>query len=284
MRNPRIVLGLTLLASLPTAPVHADVVLRAVTTDHGRSTPATHTNEVRVAGPNVRIDVDLDEDGGARMSVIFRGDERKMLAVDHREESVTVIDREMVQAVTGQIQQALRQFEAQLEGMSEEERAAMKRLLGGQMETLRNLGEEAPAPPPTEVRTTDERAERSGFPCIRQEVWSEGARIREFWVTEWSRVEGGAETRAALLGMAEFAEELFESVKGSFPGLDFADMGNPFQDVRELAGLPVVTRLFDDAALTSETVVEWVRRAELEDGTFRAPAGYATRDIAASAR
>lgn len=133
--------------------------------------------------------------------------------------------------------------------------------------------------PKREVKKTSERGTHQGYPCVKYEVFLDGKKRQELWVTEWDNIDGGGEAAEAFRIMGLF----FEEIKNSIPNLPGGDMGgdqNFIEDLKALGGFPVVTRDFsDDGTLQGETALRSSKRQTLDPDAFEPPAGYKRRSM-----
>lgn len=249
--------------------------VRMKTTDHSLETPRVDDGSMRLAGGDVVFDLSIHEkDRKADTTTIFHGDHREFLVIDHAKESYTVLDPPAIDALVAQIQSALSMLDEQIAEMPPEQRELVRKAL-----------DEDQKPVASEVRRTEDRAEKAGFSCVRYEVWRGGERIREAWVAPWSEVPRADELQGALSNLDAFFDylaEAFSKVNSqALGGMPVFDLGqdNPFRDLEAMGGFPVVTRNFDGGELTTETVVEGIESVELPRAFARPPAGYERRNL-----
>ncbi|MEE8525827.1 MAG: hypothetical protein V3T72_17975 [Thermoanaerobaculia bacterium] len=269
--------GAILLAS----PVLAGVVFQVETTYHSGSSRPPESSQMSVEGKNMKMEIlssGKSASGDRKDEVIFRGDRRQMVVVDHRDKAYMVIDGEMVQQIGGQVQQAMKQVEKSLEGLDPKQREMMEKML------KRGLGQAGAGAMPkrssSEFRNTGERATRQGYPCVRWDVSRDGEKVRELWVTDWDNVRGGQQVVAAFQEMADFVGELMDSFSQMAGGGNFFDAGkNPIEDFTRVGGFPVVTRSFEGGELESETVLESATERDLDPDAFEPPKGYRLRTM-----
>jgi hypothetical protein len=262
------------------SPLLAGVVFEIETTDHTESPPQIQTVRMSGQGHNLKMDITSDkpEDQG---EMIYRGDRGEMVMISHAEKSYFVMDREAVSAMASQMSQAMRQMEEALKNVPESQRAQIEQMMKQRMPSAAQGQQQ-----PSELRKTGEKGTRAGYPCVRYEVWREGQKIRELWVTNWSNLEGGEEVAEVFQQMAGFFEEMMESLSQATGGLGgSAAIGeNIFEHMSKLGGLPVVTRDFENGALESESTLRSSKRQALESGVFEVPAGYRQQSMGPGAR
>ncbi len=261
---------LSLLAFL-VGPAFAGVVYEIETTDHEQSPPKTETMEAMVEGMNLKMGVTSGRKG-AQGDMIYRGDRREMVVVDHEDRSYTVMDQETLKQVAGQVSQAMSQLQEALKNVPEGQREMVEKMMKERMPA-----QAAPQRPKSELKKTGERAEKNGYPCVKYDVLRGGKKLRELWVTDWSNVEGGDEVAGAFEEMAGFFQEMLDALP------DFGQQGaddTMFEHMKELGGFPVVTREFDDdGSLEAESTLRSSSRRTLDPADFEPPAGYKRRSM-----
>ncbi len=286
---PKTLILLVLLA-LAGSPLLAGVVFQVETTYHsGSPGRGPEGSTMSVEGKNLKMEILPGQGGsagGVKDEAIFRGDRRQMVAVDHRDQTYMVIDGEAVKnlggQVQGQMQQAMKELEKQLEGLDPKQREMMEKMLKGKMGQMGGAAGAPPQAPASEFRNTGERATRQGYPCVRYDVLRGGEKFQELWVTDWSNVKGGEEVAGAFREMASFYGELMDSFKdmmGPGAGNFFPADRNPVEAFTQIDGFPVVTRDFEGGELESETVLESVTERDLDPDAFEPPKGYRLRTM-----
>jgi hypothetical protein len=254
--------ALALVASMPAA---AGVVYEIEVTDHGQSPPTSENIQASVEGRHLKMGVAGGQ--GRQGDMIFRGEKREMVVVDHDEKSFFVMDPDALRAIAGQLGGAMAQMQEALKNVPEGQRAAVEKMMKERMPQA------APKRPASELRKTSERSSQNGYPCVKYEVYRGGRKIREMWVTDWSNVEGGAEASDVFEDMADFFHEMMEALP-NFGGGGGAD-DNVFEHLRDLNGFPVVTREFaEDGSLEGESSLRSASRRSIAPSEFEPPAGY----------
>ncbi len=272
MKNTWILLSLTLLL---VSPIYGGVVYEIEVKDHEQSPPKTESIEAAVEGRHLKMGI-ASQGKGAQGEMIFRGDRREMLVVDHENRSYHQIDTKAIAGIAGQLSQAERMMQDALKNVPEDKRAMIEQMMKQKMPNN-------PAAPPqrkkSELKKTSERADKNGYPCVKYEVLRDGRKIRELWVTDWSNVEGGSDVVDAFEDMADFFGEMMDALP-SFGGQ--GPTGDPvFEHMKELGGFPVVTREFDeyDGSLEGESFLRSARRQTLDPDAFEPPSGYKRQEM-----
>ncbi len=256
-----------------TGPLHAGVVYEIEVKDHEQSPPKTESIQAAVEGRSLKMGI-ASKGEGAQGEMIFRGDRREVVVVDHNDRSYHLFDEAAIGQIAGQLSEAERMMQEALKNVPEDKRAMIEEMM------KRRLPPQAvPKRSENELRKTSERGDRNGFPCVKYEVWRDGRKSRELWVTDWDNVEGGSEVIGAFEDMADF----FRRMLDSFPGM--GDSGGPigdtaFEHMKELGGFPVVTREFDDdGSLEGETALRSARRQTIDPDAFEPPSGYKRQEM-----
>lgn len=248
--------------------VFAGSVLKAETKEFDREPPVLGSVEVYTDGDSTRIEVvsiSSSESGG----MIYRGAARELIALDHGQQQYFVITQAQMNQMASQVSEAMRQMEEALKGMPPEQRAMAEQMMGTQM------GRSSDPPPPLDVEETGDSDTVAGMDCDWYVVTLGGRKVRDICVTDWDDIEGGRETAEAMMGMADFfndMREAFTSAGGAFILDRQQDM---FQHMRELDGYPVMSRDYDESgALRMETRLTSASREDVDPYMFNPPEGY----------
>ena len=268
-------LNVVSVAVLAITPLFAGVVFEIETKDHDSSPPRTESVAMLVDGRNLKSEPGTS---GKRseMTMIYRGDRREMMVVDHGKKNYFVMDQEMMKKMADQMSQAMKQVQEALKNVPEGQRAMVERMMKQRMPAMQPAQR-----PTTEVRKTADRAELHGYPCVKYEVLREGRKIKDLWVTDWANVEGGSDVMGVFLDMATFFSEMLESFSsGVGPGLSQTAGDTVFQHMNELDGFPVVTKDYgDDGSLESESALHSAKQRAVDPAEFEPPAGYARQKM-----
>ena len=260
-----------LAAALALTPALAGVVYEIEVKDHQQSPARVETIQAAVEGRNLKMEIAPGQ-SGRRGEMVFRGDRREMLVIDHDDRSYHVIDQAAIDGIAGQLGALDKQMEEALKNVPEDQRAMVEQMM------KRRMPQQAPARPAAELRRTGEKATHNGYPCVRYDVLRGGQKIRELWVTGWDNLDGGAGVVEAFEGMASFFQQLNDSLPDFGQGDAAADPA--FAYMKEIGGFPVVTREFDDdGLLDKESTLRSARRSTLDPTEFEPPAGYRRREM-----
>lgn len=260
---------------LMAAPLLAGVVFEVETTDHDASPPRVETHQMSAEGRQMKMEIDSGG-RGSNSEMIFRGESRELVIVDHDDKSYVVIDEEGVREIAAQIGNAMSQLEEALKNVPESQRSMVEEMMKKRMP-------QAAKGPVFEVRETGERADQAGYPCVKHEVLSDGSVVSELWVTDWDNVKGGEEVAEVFQDMAGFFHDMmkaFASASGPMGGF-ISDVGSAaIAHMSEIDGFPVLTRQLDDGELESESILRSAERRTLAAGDFEPPAGYKRQEMA----
>jgi len=251
--------------------VSAGVVFEVETKDH-KSGDSGHI-QAFVAGENLKM---LITSGGNVESneMIFRGDRREMVVVDHGNQSYLTIDEPMIKSIGEQLGDVEAKMLEALKNVPPEQRAMMEKMMKGRMPPQ----SASPARPKVELRRTSESDTKNGYPCVKYEVTRDGRKTREIWVTQWDNVEGGAEAAAAFEAMAEFYAQMRDSMPRF--GADENKNDNPFEHMKEMNGFPILTYEYSsDGSLVGESALTSSTDRSVAPEEFEPPSGYSQRQM-----
>jgi hypothetical protein len=269
MKRTLFVITLALLATTSFAGVVYEIENRQMATE------TVQTSSIAVEGSNLKIAVDSGEETGEG-EMIFRGEKREMIVVNHKERTYMVLDEDTMNQLAEQMKKAsaaLAEMEKALANVPESQRAQVEKMMRSR---LPDMNEPAV---PTELRKTGDQDTMKGYPCERYEILRDGVVLRELWVTDWSNVEGGEDTAAAFQAMADFFKQMIESMP-KFGQMGQATATAAFEHMREINGFPVLTReLADDGSLESIAALTAAEAADLDDSEFEPNPKYKRQKI-----
>ena len=91
-------------AVLATTPLFAGVVFEIETKDHDSSPPRTESIAMLVDGRNLKSEPGTSGKR-SQMTMIYRGDRREMVVVDHGKKNYFVMDQQMMKKMADQMSQ-----------------------------------------------------------------------------------------------------------------------------------------------------------------------------------
>jgi hypothetical protein len=269
---------LTLLAlgllALPTfAP--AGVVVQMENREPGAEGAVLSRSVLSVEGDRLRLDPIVDEEGHAPQTILFLGGEQRMLTVDHGNQWYGEMNPILLEAVKGQLAEALKEVERQLAQLPPEQRALVEERIKEQ------LSPRGAALPHREVRRTEETRQVGPYPAVRFEVLRDGAKERDVWVTEWSNVRGGEELRKGFEAMEGFVRRMVDTL-AELPRMEevVQRLGNNLlQELSSLPGLPVHSIVYAGGEPVQELVVVAVESRPITAESLAPPEGYTARNL-----
>lgn len=237
----------------------------------------TETTTVAVEGLNIKMGVG---GGNGAEEMVFNGDRAEMIIISHGEQAYMVIDEATVTDAGAEIEKQLAGADAQIQKMLEsvpaDQRPALEQLMKQNMPP--QMQGQQPPRRQAEIRRTAETATKNGYPCVKYEVLVDGRKVRELWVTDWNNIEGGNEAIDAFENMGDFFVDIENALPDFGQGSGMED--NPFSNMRELGGFPVVTKEFDDyGELESEAQLRSATPRTFGPDAFTPPAGYKRQDM-----
>lgn len=248
-------------------PAGAGVVFEVET----KSNDSVETHEMIAEGKMLAMGLPK---GGREQEgeIVYNGELRQVMVVDHDAKSYLVFDQQMIEQVAG----IAAQMQEMLKNVPEGQRAAVEQMMKQKMPQQAGPASIAKL----EFQNTGDEAEKAGYPCVKYIVLREGTPIAELWVTSWSNLKGGKEIMGVFKDMADFVQEMMESVSaglGPMAGqLDQGFLGL----MSEIDGFPVVTRQFnDDGSLDSESILRSSKVRDLDPDAFEPPAGYKRQQL-----
>ena len=249
----------------------AGVVLEIETQDHRLNESGTVL--AVVDGKNLKMTI---TSGGNRdkSEMIFHGEAREMIVVDHDDKSFMVIDEAMIDSIADQLNGLEAQMREALKDVPPEQRAMVEQMMKGRMPAQAK----APARPKIEFRNTGDHASKNGYPSVKYEATINHRKMQEFWVTDWSNVDGGDDAVEAFQAMADLVKRIRDSMP-KFGADEDAD-DNPFEHMQEMDGFPVLTYDYaSDGSIASESSLRSSTQRAVAAAEFEPPAAYKQREM-----
>ena len=209
----------------------------------------------------------MDQSGAdGSFSIIFLDDE--FLYLDHAQKNYMVMDEAMLEGISQQINQAMKQMEAELANLPPEQRAMVEEMMKGQMGSM-GMNMEIPV---LEVREIGSGSYQS-YDCTLVEMLEDGTKIQEICSVDFSEVDGSGELRDSFMRMGSLLNKLYDSIPFSGQGIR-----NPMEMLDELKGFPVRAVEFENGTAVRETVLESSKEMDIDADTFELPSGYSRID------
>ena len=274
MKKLGFVFLLALFVYMAASPVpNPGVVYEIEVKDHEQSPPKTESIQAAVEGRYLKMGV-ASKGRSAQGEMIFRGDRRELVVVDHENKSYHVMDEAAVRQISGQVDEAMRLMQGALLNVTEDKRAMIEQMM------KQRLPIQTAARPRRELKKTSERATQNGYPCVKYEVWEGDRIISELWVTDWDALDGGGEARDAFRGMGAFFDTIRKALLSNSGGADPFGGRNPYDEMKFVDGFPVVTKDFnDDGSLAGEIALRSAKRQTIDPDAFEPPSGYKRQEM-----
>lgn len=244
-------------AALLVAPAAAGVVVQMEASGSGSE---GDMETLYAQGEMVR----MDQKGprrGKEMTMIFR--DQTMWFLDHDKKVAQMIDKEGIAALSEQLNAVMKQMES----MPAEQRAMMEKMMKGRM----------PGQPAERRLETGGSDKVAGYDCTVHTLYAGDLMRWEACTAPEGSVPEMAEAMPAFKAMAEFAQEMQKAVQ---QGPLAAMVDNPFNDLDELKGFPVRSRVYDrDGKLLHETTLKSVEKKNVEASMFEIPKDYEVKDM-----
>lgn len=247
-------------------------------TDYEKSPPTSQTIQLAVQGQNIKMDIAPGESTD-KGEVIFIGERREMMVVDHKDKSYYLIDQKSIEQMSGSINNAMQEMEEKLKDLPPEQQEMIRKAMEGN-----NMGNSQTASKPTapvyEYNNTGEETKVNGYPCVKYDVTKNGVLSQSLWITDWGNIEGGKESKKAFATMAGFFQELLDEVSSLGGSKDNLSGSQLFIQMEELNGFPVVSKGFgEDGGLESESALKSAKRRTLDPAEFEPPSGYKRKSM-----
>jgi hypothetical protein len=264
-------LSATLLAGLTTLAAQAvnpGVVLQF---EVKTGTEPVRVMSASVQGQSLKMDMPAtgsDQDG----QVIFRGDRREMMILNHQDKSVMVVDEAALKELAGALGGMAAQMQQTLANVPEAQRAMVEEMMRARGMGPGPAGASRPRP---ELRQTNERATHSGFATVKYEIVVGDRTVRELWVTPWESIDGHQELRPVFEAMGDFSKELMAAIAQSPIAAMASVDSQSYTFLAEMNGFPVVTRELNAGTRPAiETTLLSATRRPLNPDDFEPPADY----------
>lgn len=254
----------TPLLLLTSAIANAGVVMEMVTTNAA----GQETDRTKIYAQSKKIRMEQGGDNASKGTMIFLGD--RFLYVDHEDKSYVVMDEEMLDEVSTQMDAAMKEMEAQLANMPPEQRAMVEQMMKGQMQGM--MGEQDDATPALRVESIGSGKWQSNK-CQKYAVYQGATKTQEVCAAALDDVDGAEELFEAFRNMAAYITKLTESLP-----MRGDERPNPVELMDQIDGFPAHTIDYDNGVVVSEVSLESVAEQDLNEELFAAPKGYRRQD------
>lgn len=193
-----------------------------------------------------------------------------MLVIDHRNKTYMQLDKAAMQKMAGAADQAMKQLQERMAGMSEEQRAMIEKMMGKNAP-----GAAKPKPSPLELRNTGRKETVGAYTCRLWEATRDGQVQWQHCVVDFSRIEGSKE----LLEVMQALSAMMDDLSSSSGWIKNALGNSGWEGLQKLDGYPVLTRMFRDGKPVAEMELKSARTAAIDAASFEPPPGYKRKDI-----
>ena len=243
---------------------HAGVQMDLVT----RNTSGEETDRTRIYALAEMIRMDEVDGDKIKGSMIFLGNE--FLYVDHRDKSYIVMDESMIEDVSAQISDAMKQMEAELANMPPEQRAMVEQMMKGRMQGMMGQQKNASPGPRIEKMGSGKWQE---YKCREYAVYEGPQKTQDICAADLDDIDGGEDVMKGFRGMAAYMRKMTESM----PMMSEEQM-NPGKLMSEIDGFPVHTVNYENGVVTGDVSLDSAIEVDLDPDTFAAPDGYRRED------
>lgn len=261
--NKPVVATISTLLLLPTLG-YTGVVMEMVTTDAS----GQETDRSRIYAQAEKMRMEQVQEDGKTDSMVFLGD--KFLYIDHDDKSYVVMDEAMLDEVSTQMSEAMKEMEAQLAAMPPEQRAMVEQMMKGQMQGM--MQKQAPSTPAFRVEAEGGGKWKS-YKCREYAVYEGDSKVYDICAADLDEIDGADEVVETFRNMAAYISKMTESM----PMRSGADM-NIGELMDDIDGFPVHTVDYENGVAVSEMSLESVAEKDLDEGLFAVPDGYRRLD------
>jgi hypothetical protein len=260
------------------ATAWAGVIFLTETTFPNRAEMPPQAGSMMIEGNNLKMTV--GGMGNAPSTVIYRGDREEILLINHADHTWQAMDKATMVSLGRHMNPVMQQMQTHMENalknMPPERRAMMENMLArqgvnpGQSINPGMMGRKVEM----QVKKTSETQSINNYPCVKYEVWQEGQKVAEHWVTDWNRIEGAQGAQDVFQDMAAFSREVWQ---GTFPG-----SGGPvslFEALGTMEGFPVLTKMFSDGKTVTESRLMGVQEKPASGQEFEPPKDYVKKEF-----
>ena len=224
------------------------------------------TVEFAVEGESLTMNTDDDS------TMIFRGDQDRMVVIDHREKSYMVMDKSTAQKLVNEIGPALEEMRKELERMPPEQRAMVEKMMGGRL----SMASEPPPKPVWTVEKTGESGEQADIGCRWASVAKDGVVTQRVCLADFDDVPGAEEAMDGMRAMGVLFEEIMAPLQEKIP---FQMPESPMIDVDKMGGFPIITQELKNGAVTGDFRLQSAEEATIAAERFEPPKDYQRRDM-----
>lgn len=217
-------------------------------------------------------------DGTLASTVIFLGETDEMYMIDHEEKTYLVVDKERIEALSQQMNEAMQQMKEALAQVPPEQREMMERMMKGKMP-----GSSYEPPSPPVVTDLGESTSVNGVACQWKQVTRDDVLERKVCVADENAIAGGQEMVALAHEMRDFSEGLRAMAQSvsNFPMLGGGTVGSVGMAMTaDLGGFGLIAEDYDgEGKLMRRSTFESADEIAIADEEFTPPSGYKRRSL-----
>lgn len=246
---------------------YGDVIFDMDQKDPGNETAGR--SEGKVKGQNIRLDY-YEKGDVMDGSMVFRGDQDKLIMINHEEKSYIVLDEAAMEALGSRMDQVMNEMEEALKDVPPEKRDMVRKMMKERMPGM--AGDEAQE---SQIKKAGS-GKVGGYSCTKYDVYKGDVKIMQHCVAPWSKIKGGDEMKSAMLAMGDFMDQMAEkfSSSSSFAGPGVQSERNMFKQLRKLDGFPVQTIMYQQAEVIGESSLVSSKEETVDAAAFEPPSGY----------
>ena len=209
-----------------------------------------------------------DEDS----EMIFNSDAQNMTVITHSDKSYMILDKSFASDVKSEMEKAMEEALAQV---PPEQRAMVEKMMKQRMPNMENQAPKVEMPE-IDIRETSRDDTVNGYDCKYYEQFRNDQKESEYCVASWSELEVGNNIQTSFKNMSEFMKGFLEEIQKISP-VQMND--NPFAQMEEMEGFPVLSRQFSNGKATQESILSSIEEQDIDASEFSAPDGYKKRDM-----
>ena len=232
------------------------------------SSAAKDRVELVVEGDSLTMQTD------PQTTLIFQGQQERVLVVSHEDMSYMIVDRASAEKLVEEISPALEQMRKELERMPPDRRAMVEKMMGGR---LRLSDAERKPEPVWDVQETGEDGEQIDIPCRWVDVVRDGALKQKVCVASTDDVPGAKQAIEGMRAMGSLFEEVLAPLRAKVP---FQVPSYPVSNVKRLNGFPVITQDIENGTVDADLRLQSAREGRVDAAQFQPPEGYKARTLA----
>jgi hypothetical protein len=258
-------ISLIALAVLASTAVQAGTLVEIESRGELSSEGGRYRGEMLIDGNRLRMNINPDR------SVIFMGATSSMILINHADSWYTVLDQQAAESIAATIDPLARELREQLSSLPEDQKEWIAGMLGGVVDLS-----DKPTSDSVRVVETDKTGTSAlGKQCKWLQVYRAEKLAQENCVGPTADIQGGEELGVLFKDASRFYQDVIGQLNSSGV-LPIPE--NMFPEMVPSGGLPMISRLFKDGKLTSETRILDSRPRKIAEQDFLPPKGYTQKE------